>query len=603
MMNQKRISVPRLLTPIALAITLAACSSKPPMPTYVDITLDPAQSSQEYLIRADSSQGSLQNDWLIMALKAAVDSNNVQQAELLIKRIAKQQLSEMQQAEWLLAQAELMFNTGNASQAVSKLNFQSFWQLPQEQWKDYYALRATMLESLNRYYEAASARDSLMQYMEEQDKQENSDTIWSHLAFYSSQELSRLKQAEGNRSMQGWAELAISMKTLNNNLSELQDRLSTWLVENPSHNAALYTPQGIQEILALEITKPQHTALLLPLTGKFAQQAQLVRDGYIFAMMNDTERDPEATLTVIDSNASTPDEIRATVKERQIDFVVGPLIKSNIEKFQQAQANRPADQQLPALALNIPNEVVPNTGLCYFTLSPEQEVAQAAKHLFEKGYKYPLVFAPSGSYGSRVATAFEQEWELYSRNPVAINYFGNKRQLQKNIDQVFALQESNSRINQMNQITGLDLEATPRSRRDVDAVYIIAKSSELTLIKPFIEVAVNPDAKPPKLFSNSRSNSGANQYEDLTGVEFSDIPLLINGKATLVSQMDELWPNNSLGKKRLQALGMDAYTLVDELPQMKLSPEYQIQGQTGKLSVDDQCVIQREVDWAEHGAL
>ncbi|MCW0470567.1 hypothetical protein OH492_23160 [Vibrio chagasii] len=52
-MNHKRLSVPRLLTPIALAITLAACSSGPQAPTSVDITLDPVQSTESYMMQAD----------------------------------------------------------------------------------------------------------------------------------------------------------------------------------------------------------------------------------------------------------------------------------------------------------------------------------------------------------------------------------------------------------------------------------------------------------------------------------------------------------------------------------------------------------------------
>ena len=55
----------------------------------------------------------------------------------------------------------------------------------------------------------------------------------------------------------------------------------------------------------------------------------------------------------------------------------------------------------------------------------------------------------------------------------------------------------------------------------------------LTLIKPFIEVAVNPDTTPPKLFSNSRSNNGRQQYEDLSGVMYSDIPLLVQPNESL----------------------------------------------------------------------
>lgn len=69
MINHKRLSVPRILTPVALAITLAACSSGPRQPDGVDVTLEPTQSVQNYMIQADSTEGSLQNDWLIMQPK------------------------------------------------------------------------------------------------------------------------------------------------------------------------------------------------------------------------------------------------------------------------------------------------------------------------------------------------------------------------------------------------------------------------------------------------------------------------------------------------------------------------------------------------------
>ncbi len=50
-------------------------------------------------------------------------------------------------------------------------------------------------------------------------------------------------------------------------------------------------------------------------------------------------------------------------------------------------------------------------------------------------------------------------------------------------------------------------------------------------------------------------------------------------------------------EKRLEALGMDAYKLLGELPQMKLLPGYSVDGQTGVLSINNNCVVQRELDW------
>ncbi|QIJ84036.1 YraN family protein [Vibrio coralliilyticus OCN008] len=599
MKNQKRLSVTRLLTPVALAVTLAACSTAPSTPTYVDITLDPNQSMQTYLMRADSSEGSIQSDWLIMALKAAIESNDITQAELLIKRLGRQNLTQLQQAEWQLARADVLIKQEKYEEALSKLNFKPSWNLADEQWKDYHQTRAKLLTQQGQYFEAARELTKSSEYIDQAEQEVIAQGVWSNLNQYSQYQITQFSAEPNEAILDGWLQLAIYTKTLSSNIPQLKNTLEKWLEENPEHPAAAYTPQAISDILALEIVKPVSTALLLPLSGKFAKQAQLIRDGFILEMMNDTQRDENANLTVIDTNTVTPEQLEQTLVEKNIDFVVGPLIKSNIEKLQQAQAS--FSRPLPTLALNIPDDLEAGNNTCYLALSPEQEVAQAAKHLFAQGYRYPLILAPQGRLGTRVVEAFEGEWKKYSKDKVAVNLFGDKRQLQRDINKVFGLQESQQHIAQMESLLDIPLESQPRSRRDIDAVYIVAGSSELTLIKPFIEVAVNPDTAPPKLFSNSRSNSGRQQYEDLTGVMYSDIPLLIQPNAALEAQMEQLWPKDSNAEKRLQALGMDAYLLMEQLPQMKVVQGHTLQGNTGVLSINEDCVVQREISWAEHG--
>ncbi|ELA6771448.1 penicillin-binding protein activator [Vibrio alginolyticus] len=603
MINHKRLSVPRILTPVALAITLAACSSGPRQPDGVDVTLEPTQSVQNYMIQADSTEGSLQNDWLIMATKAAIQANQFDQAEMLIKRLARQQLTEVQQAEWQLARATIQQKQGNYSQLLQLLNFKPWWKLPNEQWKDYYLMRADAYQGLNQAFEANRQLVAFGQYSSSAEQREISSRIWINFGSYSEYELTSLETEPNEDVLDGWLQLAIYAKTLSGNLSQLKNTLERWLNENPSHPAAIYTPEEIQNILSLDIVKPNNTALLLPLTGKFSPQAQLIRDGFVFAMMNDRNRDPSATLTVIDTNAYNADQIKQRLINENIDFVVGPLEKENVELLHTTMDGSENGPTIPALALNIPEDVQPDSNICYLALSPEQEAAQAAKHLFSEGYNFPLILAPKGSFGERVTEAFNKEWRKYSSNKVAASYFGDKRQLQKDINEVFGLQESKQRIAQMQSLMRIKLETQPRSRRDVDAVYIVARSTELTLIKPFIEVAINPDAKAPQIFSSSRSNSGGATYEDLTGIIYSDIPLLIDPDPSVTAEMNELWSEQSNMEKRLKALGMDAYKLIGELPQMKVVPGYSVGGQTGILSIDNNCVVQRELSWAERGAL
>lgn len=603
MINHKRLSVPRLLTPVALAITLAACSSAPKMPTSVDITLEPSQSVEAYIINADSSQGSLQTDWLIMATKAALQANQLEQADLLIQRLARLPMSEQQQAEWQLARATYHQKKNQPRLITELLNFKAWWTLADSQWQEYYTLRAQAFQALERPFEANRQWVALSQYVPEEQKSAIAEQIWANFSRYSQYEITQLHTESDEEVLEGWLQLAIYMKNMAGNIPQLKNTLEHWFAENPNHPAAIYTPTEIQSILALEIIKPVNTALLLPLSGKFAKQAQLVRDGFIFAMMNDSGRDPSATLTVIDTNLYQAKQIKQRLIDEQIDFVVGPLRKEMIEALQQELQDENGKTQIPSLALNIPDTIQAGTGVCYVALSPEQEVAQAAKHLFAEGYKYPLILAPQGTLGQRVVAAFEQEWQKYSADNPAVSYFGDKRQLQRDINSVFGLQESQQRIAQMESLMNVPMETQPRSRRDIDAVYIAARSSELTLIKPFIEVAINPDTKPPKLFSNSMSNSGEKQYEDLSGIAYSDIPLLIHASPALDNQMNQLWPEQSNVQKRLQALGMDSYKLMAELPQMKVVPGHSVNGKTGLLTIDNNCVVQREISWSEHGAL
>ncbi|MCG7488751.1 penicillin-binding protein activator [Vibrio sp. Of14-4] len=599
MNNHKRRSVTRILTPVALAVILTACSTAPSKQTNVDITLSPNQSTRTYLMRADSSQGNIQNDWLIMALKAAIKSNDYTQSDLLIRRLARQDLSHMQQAEWQLARTELLIKQAQYDEALNNLNFDASWKLADVQWQAYHQVKAQLFNRQTNYFEAARELVASAKYAQPSLQKGISQSIWDNLSQYNQYQITEFTANRDEEVLDGWLQLSIYTKTLSANLSQLKNTLEKWLEENPNHPAALYTPSGIIDLLNLEVTKPVNTALLLPLSGKFSKQAQLIRDGFILEMMNDTQRDENASLTIIDTNNTTVEQLEQTLVEKRIDFVVGPLIKSNIDKLTQAQSS--FSQPLPTLALNIPDNLESGNNTCYLALSPEQEVSQAAKHLYSQGYRYPLILAPKGSLGVRVVEAFEQEWKKHSNNHVAVNLFGDKRQLQKDINKVFGLQESQQHIAQMESLLNIPLKTQPRSRRDIDAVYIVAGNAELTLIKPFIEVAVNPDTIPPKLFSNSRSNSGRQQYEDLSGVMYSDIPLLVQPNESLEAQMELLWPKDSNSEKRLQALGMDAYLLMEQLPQMKIVDGYTLQGNTGLLSLSSDCVVQREISWAEYG--
>jgi outer membrane PBP1 activator LpoA protein len=598
--NHLKRSVPRLLTPIALAIALAACSSTPQQQLNVDITRSPTQSVEEYMLQADTSQGELKNDWLVMALKSAIKENDIGKANLLLFKLTKSTLNDSQLAEWQLARARLLINRGEEITALKQFTFEPWWKLPDIQWLKFYQTRADIFAGLERWLEATRSLIEVYKLSDESERAAYSEQIWDSISHYNQAELKQLKIDSDETQLRGWVGLAIYIKTLDTDFSQLKKIIERWMTDNPDHPAAIYTPKSIKSLLAMQVTTPQHAALLLPLSGKFAQQAEIIRDGFMFAMVNDKGRNPNATLQVIDTNAQALSSIVTALTNSNTDFIVGPLVKDNI--LQLKQTMREQGRPIPMLALNIPDYIDSTPNTCYFALSPEQEAGQTAKYFANQQFQFPMIIAPSGSYGTRVVEAFETEWAKHSEHSVSVSYVESKTRMQRDINNVFGLQDSQQNIAQMQSILGIGLESQPRSRRDVDAIYIVADNSDLTLIKPFIEVAVNPEAVKPKLYSSSRSNTGEEQYEDLSGVMYSDIPLLISPDFRIKEQMAAIWPNASNAETRLRAMGMDAYSLLNELPQMKAVNGYEIAGQTGVLGIDEQCVIQRKLNWAEHGA-
>ncbi|MCG7498189.1 penicillin-binding protein activator [Vibrio sp. Of7-15] len=593
--THKRKSVTRLLAPVALAIGLAACSGTPNQQLSADITAPATASSADYILQAENQEGALKNDWLILALKASINENNISQADLILRRLANQNLSPVQMAEWQLARAELRHKNQQTGLALQGLNFQPWWKLADAQWQHYHQLRATLFSLANDELNASRELIELAKYS--QDPSAQWQQVWQKITVYSQYELQSLKFDEEEDVLRGWSQLAIYIKTLQNRPSNLKKALENWLATNPNHPAATYTPSVITEILALEIVRPDNVALLLPLSGKYAPQGSRVRDGFINAMLSDENRNEATNLKVIDTNSQSMEQITAQLANNHIEFVIGPLTKSNIEKFQAVNHNN-----LPQLALNIPEQRSSTANACYFALSPEQEAQQAAQHLFANGHQYPLVLAPSGKFGMRVVEAFNQQWKQLTNQAPENHFFGSKSQLQQQVNDVFGLKDSQNRIAQMKQILNIELETQARSRRDIDAVYMIANRSELTLLKPFIEVAINPDANPPKLFASSRSNNGSSkQLSEIKGIEFSDIPLLTDENHSFMVKFETLWPKSSNGQVRLHALGMDAYQLITELPQMKAVESYSTPGKTGVLSINKECVIQRQISWATHG--
>ncbi|WP_299019147.1 penicillin-binding protein activator [uncultured Photobacterium sp.] len=593
--THKRKSVSRLLAPVALAVMLAGCSTPTQQQTVTtDITAAVTDSAANYLIKAESSEGTQSIDWHILALKALLKEGRWAQAEQQANRLGRMTMNPLQMAEWQLARATLRYQQGQPLSALDTLNFQPWWTLADSQYKRYHLLRAELFAQTGRSFEAARERTALDQFLATEQKAANWHNLWRDIAQYNNNQL-QSASLDGNETvLRGWVQLGILKNTYSQRPAKLKVMVEEWLAQNQYHPANQYLPAELQAIMELEITQLNNVALLLPLSGRYEKSGKAVRDGFINAMLDDTGRDADTELAIYDTEAEPLSSLISKLKQDGIELVIGPLRKNKIAEFQRSN-----NDSIAMLALNEPEQLsMTQSNACYFSLSPEQEAEQAAQHLFTKGHQYPMVLAPGNDFGQRVSNAFIEQWQQLTGKSPATSSFSSRKQIQQQIASVFGLTESQSRINQMQQVLDIELEAQPRSRRDTDAVYLVANKNELTLLKPFIEVAINPDIKPPKLYASSRSYPDSNNLNELRGIEFSDIPLLVNANHNFMARYNELWPNTKNTDIRLHAFGMDAYKMIAELPQMRVVDNYTTPGKTGQLSINDQCVIQRQLSWA-----
>ncbi len=598
--TKKYKSVSRFLSPIALALILAGCETNNQLPATSPEIMAPAnEPSQYYLLNAESSAGKVQIDWYLLALEALINEKDFKQADYIIKLLAKKPMSHLQLSEWQLDRAHLEELKGNSKIAVEQLNFPSSWKLPPQQFLRYYRLKTKLYRDIGNIPSAVLSASQATYFIEnDKELQDNNQFIWQSLNGMTNEQLTVLSN-HANLALLKWIELVEQLRLHANNPVKRQSLLDEWQLNNPESLAGISPLEVIESTPSAVFIKPSRIGVLLPLTGKFAAQGEAIRNGLLKGYMDDKYNPEKPNMQFYDTHKLSMETIVSKLEADSIQYVIGPLQKHKVSEFLTL-----TQHNYPTLAMNILDDEKGEANTCFFTLSPEHEAEQAARHIKKKAFKLPLVIAPNNSLGKRASQAFTEQWAKISNKRAEAVFFKNTAGMQRTVQEAFGLTDSHNRSANMKKLLGSDLKSEQRSRRDIDSVYLIANSDELTLLKPFIEVTINPDAPLPKLFASSRGNNrvrGMGEIGELRGIEFTDIPLITHKNTQKARAFYQQWPDLSNGTTRLYALGLDAYTLIEALPQMQTQADFQIEGYSGQLSMGNHCVINRTLPWVIFG--
>lgn len=336
---------------------------------------------------------------------------------------------------------------------------------------------------------------------------------------------------------------------------------------------------------------PQTTASLVtqPVTAPTAQPQPAVASA----------ANPSAELKIYDTTSQPISQLLAQAQQDGATLVVGPLLKENVDDV--IKSNTP----LNVLALNQPEKVESRANLCYFALSPEDEARDAARHIHQQGKQTPLLLVPRGALGDRVVSAFADEWLKLGGASVLQQRFGSTAELRAGVNGGGGIALTGTLVSTLpsaqNSSLGSADEMPVSSGGSVDAAYILATLEQIAYIKPMIAMR-NGSQNNVTLYASSRSAQGTAGPDfrlEMEGLQYSEIPMLAGSNPALMQQALSA-VRNDYSLARLYAMGADAWSLANHFTQMRQTPGFELNGNTGDLTATQDCVINRKLSWLKY---
>jgi len=378
----------------------------------------------------------------------------------------------------------------------------------------------------------------------------------------------------------GWLELGRILADQKSGALGAQRRLQAWHEHYPNHPASESFWKGAGERPTATGERPRQVALLLPLSGRAAAAGSAVRDGFLGAYYDDgsTNRPKVRVYDVAERDA--PSAYLQALADGS-DYVVGPLTREEV-----ASLATLADGRATTLALNfLPDNVQVPDRFYQYALSPEDEARITARRIAADGRRSGVILVPQSDWGRRVQTAFADEFAAAGG------------QIVDQADYLSSTADFNDTLRRLLRTTG-QRGANPRP--DAQFIFVAAQPVHGRLIRT--QLRFNYASALPMYATSDIYDPAGPGNVDLDGVIFPDMPWVLDPQGTSAlahETADRVYPGRGGQLSRLYAFGYDAFRLVTELPRMRSGSLGPLSGATGRLMVDPQGRVRRELDWAQ----
>jgi outer membrane PBP1 activator LpoA protein len=394
----------------------------------------------------------------------------------------------------------------------------------------------------------------------------------------------------------GWLELGTLLLEVERSPFSAGQRAKDWRARYPLHpaNGALLDNLLRESAVALEY--PAEVALLLPLTGRQQAAGIAVRDGFLSAYFQQAQ-DQRPRIRVYDVAGQDIGAALVRARDDGAQFIVGPLTKDEV-----SGAAAIADGHIPVLALNFLAEGTQAPAAFYqFALAPEDEARQVARRVVADGRPRGVALVPTGEWGTRILTAFSDELSQLGGELLARGvYDPADNDYTPEIQQVLRLADSRERYARLSNTLGVKLEFEPRRRGDIEFIFVAAQPSHSRLIRPQLRFHYAGDI--PTYTTSDAFEPDETANVDLDGIMFPDMPWMIADDPVsdeLRGAVKQAWPARANRRGRLYAFGYDAYRLLPTLRAGQTGQTRRVPGMTGRLTIEPDGRIYRDLDWAQ----
>jgi outer membrane PBP1 activator LpoA protein len=380
----------------------------------------------------------------------------------------------------------------------------------------------------------------------------------------------------------GWLELGPVAVEIERNPVRAAAALDNWKRQYPQHPANASVLSVAQTQIAVATEYPNQIALLLPLSGRSEAFGVSVRDGFIAAYLQQNSAS-RPRLKVYDVAAESVGSAYNRAISDGAGFVVGPLTKEDVAAVAPLSSGR-----TPVLALNFLGDTVSAPANFFqFALLPEDEARMVARRVVADGRLAGVTIVPGGELGNRVNAAFADELKTLGGTVLdSQRYEASQPDFSDIIKQVLQIKA---------------VKGEPSTHRtDATFVFIVGTPGAARLIMPQLKFHFAGDVPVYATSASFEPNPGANS--DIEGMVFPDMPWMISYDPVTAQIRDSVrtaWPGRTARHDELYAFGFDAYRLVPGLRSNSPAAASEIAGVTGKLHLDQQNRIRRDLDWAQ----